>query len=261
MTALEICLILIGIAAIVVSYFISEKVSQERMEKATKDFILSEESKEVLKKQTKEAVEDILEDMSEDIAGKAERELEKLSNEKIMAVHDYSDTVLEEINKNHSEVMFLYSMLDDKDKEVKQTVKVIQDTVKKAHQLEEKWTEGERKALEIQEQMERVEQEVQTVQNMQVLQIGQMTQLMQEAQAEVTEEPEEAVVQEILPAVEELVEIIEEPVEEVQENTMNNNEKILKLYREGKTNLQIAKELGLGMGEVKLVIDLYKEVM
>lgn len=259
MTALEICLILIGIAAIVVSYFISEKVSQERMEKATKDFILSEESKEVLKKQTKEAVEDILEDMSEDIAGKAERELEKVSNEKIMAVHDYSDTVLEEINKNHSEVMFLYSMLDDKDKEVKHTVKVIQDTVKTVHQLEEKWAEGERKALEIQEQMERVEQEVQTVQNMQVVQIGQMTQLTQTSQLE--EEPEEIVIQETLPVAEELVESTEEPLEEVQDSAVNNNEKILKLHSEGKTNLQIAKELGLGMGEVKLVIDLYKEVM
>lgn len=37
----------------------------------------------------------------------------------------------------------------------------------------------------------------------------------------------------------------------------NNNEKILALYRAGKTNKDIAKELGLGIGEVKLVIDLY----
>ncbi len=258
MTALEICLILIGIAAIVVSYFISEKVSQERMENAAKDFILSEESKEALKKQTKEAVEDILEDMTGDIAGKAERELEKLSNEKIMAVHDYSDTVLEEINKNHSEVMFLYSMLDDKDKEVKHTVKVIQDTVKTVHQLEEKWAEGERKALEIKEQMERVEQEVQTVQNMQVVQIGQMPQLTQMPQ-----DAKESGIWESQTVMEEPIAEtapIEEAASELQENMQNNNEKILKLHSEGKTNLQIAKELGLGMGEVKLVIDLYKEV-
>lgn len=231
MTALEICLILIGIAAIVVSYFISEKVSQERMENAAKEFILSEESKEALKKQTKETVEDILENMTGDIAGKAERELEKLSNEKIMAVHDYSDTVLEEINKNHSEVMFLYSMLDDKDKEVKHTVKVIQDTVKTVRQLEEKWAEGERKALEIKEQMPQEEKESG---------IWEAQPFMEEPIAETAP--------------------IEEAASELQENMQNNNEKILKLHSEGRTNLQIAKELGLGMGEVKLVIDLYKEV-
>ena len=38
----------------------------------------------------------------------------------------------------------------------------------------------------------------------------------------------------------------------------NNNEKILKLHNQGKSNVAIAKELGLGVGEVKLVIDLFK---
>ncbi|EFF67966.1 DUF6115 domain-containing protein [Eshraghiella crossota] len=40
--------------------------------------------------------------------------------------------------------------------------------------------------------------------------------------------------------------------------TGNNNEKILQLSKEGKSNVEIAKELGLGIGEVKLVIDLFK---
>ena len=38
----------------------------------------------------------------------------------------------------------------------------------------------------------------------------------------------------------------------------NKNEEILKLHREGKSNMAIAKELGMGVGEVKLVIDLFK---
>ena len=38
----------------------------------------------------------------------------------------------------------------------------------------------------------------------------------------------------------------------------NNNQKILDLYNEGKSNLEIAKELGLGIGEVRLVIDLFR---
>ena len=114
-----------------------------RSEEAARNLVLSEESKEKLINQTKETVKNILEDMTEDIAGKAERELEKLSNEKIMSVHDYSNTILEEINKNHNEVMFLYSMLDDKDKEIKNTVHKVQDTIKSIRRMEEELEEQE----------------------------------------------------------------------------------------------------------------------
>ena len=38
----------------------------------------------------------------------------------------------------------------------------------------------------------------------------------------------------------------------------NNNDKILRLYKEGMSNVDIAKGLGLGVGEVKLVINLFK---
>ena len=38
----------------------------------------------------------------------------------------------------------------------------------------------------------------------------------------------------------------------------NNNEAILALHKAGKSNMAIARELGLGVGEVKLVIDLFK---
>ena len=39
---------------------------------------------------------------------------------------------------------------------------------------------------------------------------------------------------------------------------MNNNDRILSLHKEGKSNMAIAKELDLGVGEVKLVLDLFK---
>jgi DNA-binding NarL/FixJ family response regulator len=38
----------------------------------------------------------------------------------------------------------------------------------------------------------------------------------------------------------------------------NNNSQILSLYSQGKTIIEISKLLGLGQGEVKLVIDLFK---
>ena len=213
MTAIEVVLILIGIAAIAVSYFISEKASEERLREAARQLVLGEDSKTALENQTRETVRNILEDMTEDIAGRAERELEKLSNEKIMSVHDYSDTVLEEINKSHNEVMFLYSMLDGKDKELKDTVREVQNMVKTVKRLKEET----------------------------------------EVSEEILTDKARLISEEIQP--EELQMLLDSESEDV----INNNERILKLYREGRTVLEIAKELGLGTGEVKLVIDLFRE--
>ena len=52
------------------------------------------------------------------------------------------------------------------------------------------------------------------------------------------------------------------PVEapkEPEDEQMNHNQRILNMYRDGKTAVDIAKELGLGVGEVKLVIGLFRE--
>ena len=55
------------------------------------------------------------------------------------------------------------------------------------------------------------------------------------------------------------------PVVDIQfangpDNGRNSNERILELHKAGKSNMAIAKELGLGLGEVKLVIDLFEGV-
>lgn len=50
------------------------------------------------------------------------------------------------------------------------------------------------------------------------------------------------------------------PVPLSTEDIRNSNEKILELHRQGKSNVAIAKELGLGVGEVKLVIELFKNL-
>lgn len=48
-------------------------------------------------------------------------------------------------------------------------------------------------------------------------------------------------------------------VDEEQSNISFDNTEILKLDKQGKSVLDIAKELGIGQGEVKLVIDLFKD--
>ena len=50
----------------------------------------------------------------------------------------------------------------------------------------------------------------------------------------------------------------EELKDESCDKNENKNDKILSLYETGMSNKDIAKTLGLGVGEVKLVVDLYK---
>ena len=49
------------------------------------------------------------------------------------------------------------------------------------------------------------------------------------------------------------------PIVDEKQAVANRNEAILALHRLGKGEVEIAKELGLGVGEVRLVIELFKE--
>ena len=164
-------------------------------------------------------VQDKVEETSEDVVEKAERSLERLTNEKIMAVNEYSDTVLQEIHKNHEEVMFLYDMLNNKHANIKDTVSKMDKAVKAA----------EDKAKALDDTPAAKNEETETV-----------IPATEPVKTEETASPE--------------IGFMGETPEEGQ----NNNEKILEMHRQGKSTVAIAKELGLGVGEVKLVIDLYK---
>lgn len=50
----------------------------------------------------------------------------------------------------------------------------------------------------------------------------------------------------------------DEALEEEYMEGENSNDIILELYKNGESIIEIAKQLGLGVGEVKLVIDLYQ---
>lgn len=63
-------------------------------------------------------IEGRVEEKAEEALVNSERMMEKECNEKIMAISEYSDTVVESMNKTHNEIMFLYSMLNDKHAEL-----------------------------------------------------------------------------------------------------------------------------------------------
>ena len=173
-----------------------------------------------------------MEETSEDAIEKAERALERLTNEKIMAVNEYSDTVLQEIHKNHEEAMFLYDMLNSKHANIKDTVSKMDKAVKAAENktLENKTAENKAAA-----EKTATDKTAGTVAEEKTADASQTETLIQPENS-----PE--------------IGFMGETVQEGQ----NNNEKILEMHKQGKSTVAIAKELGLGVGEVKLVIDLYK---
>ena len=112
METMEIVLLIVGGIIFVLSFFIPERkgnISGQTEEEAKKEIekIVNTELDNV-----RGHVDDVVDEAITYAMEKTERSLERLSNEKIMAVSEYSDTVLAEIHKNHEEAMFLYDMLN-----------------------------------------------------------------------------------------------------------------------------------------------------
>lgn len=219
MTIVEITLIIIGIIFLIGSFMVKDKLSAKDI-----DYISQLSEKElgiIVSNQLKKAENQIVTTVNETIDETSEitkRELEKETNEKIMAISQYSDTVLESMNKSHNEIMFLYSMLNDKHK----------DLTDLAVQLQE-----------FSSNMKKTENEI----------LGKLA----EAASEIENNVENSI--EINES-----EVLKASVSAniMQDENQNHNMQILSLHAQGSSDVEIAKQLGLGLGEVKLVLGLYK---
>lgn len=331
MNWMEAALLILGIGAFVASFIIPEKKKDEKTQEIDVEVIrkLIEKEMEAAKIRVTEVVDETLEYAVE----KTERASERISNEKIMAISEYSETVLADMNKTHQEIMFLYDMLNDKHENLKETAKQVDRQAKEAEEkanaaatalaakeeasallekqvqlttqvVEAKITEAkkeEAKKVETTEfvpmeskPLERitldkifgdnipsdvvaveqttapepqedavlpVQEEQKTIEekNIEVYSFVEQAPhierpVKKEAQAVKLEDSIQAMKQqeEEAKALPKEIEVPEKPTVE------NNNDKILRMYKEGISNVDIAKELGLGVGEVKLVINLFK---
>lgn len=223
MGALEVILLIAGGIVFTISFLIPAG----KADNTTREIVQEEVKNAVAREMEgmKGKIEDLTEETVSYAMEKTERSLERVSNEKIMAVNEYSDTVLEEINKNHKEVMFLYDMLNDKHQNIKTTVSNVEKTVKEAQQkAKEIATEDNAKEVQVIKPVKKPAKKT-------------------SAKNAVAETPE-----------------LDISFMKGARKGNNNNEKILELHKAGKSNIAIAKELGLGVGEVKLVIDLFEGV-
>ncbi len=108
MTAFEIVLLTLGVIAFVISFFIPEGKGKEASLDEEKLQEIIDEKVNVAKRR----IDDLTEENVNYSMEKSERALEKITNEKILAVGDYSDTIMNDLNKTHQEVVFLSDMLD-----------------------------------------------------------------------------------------------------------------------------------------------------
>ena len=229
MTGVEWILLLIGSIFMIGSFFITEKLSPSELNKIAE---LSEsEIKKIIDRgldSAKSRIEDAIDTQIEESADKVDRALEKETNDKIMAISEYSDTVLESMNKTHNEIMFLYSMLNDKHTELTGMTSNLQRLAADVRSLEENIPKTMEKPV-MQQQMPISEQPVKP-------KAEQSTEAEPEAKnAEVSSKPADSLTE-----------------------TENRNREILALYKEGLTEIQIARKLKMGVGEVRLVIGLYR---
>lgn len=319
MTTLEITLILVGIVFLIGSFMVKDKLSKNDLDKIAD--MSAEELKVITEKEIKNAELAIDGMLDEHIASKTDetkRDLEKETNSKIMAINEYSDTVLDSINKSHNEIMFLYSMLNDKHEELtrlsgniekitaqaKKTFEPVEAS--KINNLSNKTVLNAKPVVNAAPVSNRqavtesrgiassdivtgtkntasVKKQNVSAQNMMSQHAAVQNIMSQNTVVRNTAVPntvvpnmaaQNAVVQNV--AVSNMTaqnmtasntamqsrnlsdtDVQSGRVYDISE--INHNPQILRLYKSGKNIVEIAKELGLGKGEVKLVIDLYNE--
>lgn len=297
---LQIVFLLGGVVVFVISFLIPEKKGSQQDEKKQREQI-----QKMVDEQLKEAKEKLSESVDETVSQaveKAERSLERVSNEKIMAVNEYSGTVLEDINKNHEEAVFLYSMLNDKHNNIKDTVVSVEQSTKEAKKAVREVNQAKEAAMSVKEVFDAVERAENEGRNLVVEKVKDSEDIekvildgketsVDEIYAELFPEKKNKSEDDII------VEIANKEVAEGNAETKpettarktsggkkksgtktsakkenvsmptfagaggngNHNDRILALHNEGKSNVAIARELGLGVGEVKLVIDLFQQ--
>ena len=212
--------------------------------------------------------------------------LEHLSNEKIKELSEYSDTVLAEINKNHTEVMFLYDMLNEKSKEVHNNIRdlnlaaeAVQEAMTQQNEAISKKTEAEAAENAVKEEQDAKESKPKTTKRTTASKTtaskaaAKSTAVTRKrptkpksadaddvkenvSQSESIEKPVSGTVQE---TVEKEAQVDNEKQEKPVSNE-NKKEAVLSLYNDGRSVVEIAKTLGIGVGEVKLVLDLFKGI-
>ncbi len=152
----EIVLIVAGFAAIIIGYLLPASKEMDEEDK----LLMEREIRELVRREVedqKETIANMVDDTVDNSLDRTERAMERISNEKLSAIGEYSDTVINDIHKNHDEVMFMYDMLNDKHKNL---TNVVSEVSKKTDEAKQAVRDAEITAREAQEATSNLENAV-----------------------------------------------------------------------------------------------------
>ena len=288
-----ICLI-IGVGCIGASFFIKEKADidnheKEKIAEEIRGRALSEDSVKKVMTRVEKGFSEKLSAISEDKLGGFADKMSEIANDKMLAINDMSGQLMEKIEQNHKEVIFLYDMLNEKSDYLKDFSAKIDGL---RHELER---EEERiKALnnDLDDKMIKVKEVRQTVIAKPVAPVEVKKEKsrrvptgIEQAKAAIKPAEVPAQAKNLVKMKKEVEDIssdindifdtderdifkdaeVPEITEEIDEidlspeltEELSTNDKILKMHSEGKSVMEISKELGMGQGEVQLILGLY----
>lgn len=284
MNAAEIVLIILGFLSISISFFLGSKEETDE----TSDVSLEERTKAIWTPKEEQLVKEriclILNEEKDNTLAVTTDLLNRKSNEKIIEFDEFAKPLMEKIRHNHEEVVFMYNMLTEKEKEWKEAAKrqvkpvpvqlvspaqpaVIQEqpVVSQAPPVSQTQPAVTKAppispapAVSPEPSVSQIQAEEQ--------QLPEIPQVQEEPLPERKPQPrkekifEKMVQEEAWEEKDMSVDVKEDndsKASDAAKKIDDLNKQIITLHKQGKSVLEISKELNVGQGEVKLTIALY----
>lgn len=285
-TIIIICLI-IGAACVAVSFLMKENtgVDSQEKEKIAEEIrakVLSNESIEKVMSKVEKGFTDKLSAIAENKIEESDDRLSEISNNKMLAINEMSGQLIEKIEQNHKEVIFLYDMLNEKsdnlkdfsakveglrkeleneEKRIKTLNHDLDDKIVKVKEVRQTVIARPAKTMPVQQEktekastgIERVKAASVNVTNVDNTQADNLVQMQKKEKDETIQNADDK------------IELDQDEIKEVKviqiksesKAELSTNDKILKMKEEGKSIIEISKALGMGQGEVRLILGLF----
>ncbi len=255
MTTWEIILLIAGFACVCLSFFVAkgkEEMQPDNGETPGSSNVWTEKEEQIIR----DRVTQLVEERQNELLDAAQDQMNHLCNDKIMAVDEFSQQLLEKIESNHQEVVFMYNMLSEKEKEVKKII--TEPVVKQVKSESEKPKPAEPKRKVPAKKQAVVKPEA--VASPAAASPEAAARPARQAKPVTQEKPVIKAEKQAAPAkamAPEKASVSEKQAEPVKNVSGDMNLRIQKMHREGKSVLEISKDLDIGQGEVQLVLALY----
>lgn len=294
-TIVIICLIA-GAACIGASFLMKEKagIDNQEKEKIAEEIrakALSDESLKKVMDKVEKNFTDKLSGVAEDKLDSSTDHMSEIANNKMLAINEMSGQLIEKIEQNHKEVIFIYDMLNEKSDNLKDFSAKI-DGLRKELESEEKRIKAlnhdlddkiikvkevrqtviakpdrtasaqQEKSVTVPTGIEQVKATSEILNNVVPTQAKALVQMQKKEQEAMTQNVAEQAVSKEEKSTEASPAQVKQQVVETEAKTdskaeLSTNDKILLMKEEGKSVLEISKALGIGQGEVQLILGLF----